>query len=231
MKGNTSAARGLFITFEGGEGAGKSTLASSVRDALKAQQINILFTREPGGTPLGEKLRELLLHAKELAISSRAELLLFLASRAQHIVEVIEPALAKNITVLCDRFSDSSIAYQGAGKELGFSYVKQLCDLVQQELVPDVTFYVDIDPAIGLARVRSRRQICVDALEDIATYDRIEGEAIAFHQKVRSAFLHLADLDSAVKDHTKRIYVLDGTLPPETLLQQALEIIKMKSRS
>lgn len=205
--------RGLFVTFEGGEGAGKSTLAASLRDALKAEGHPVLFTREPGGTPFGEELRNLLLHHKS-KVFDKAELFLFLSSRIQHIEEAIKPALAAGMIVLCDRFNDSTIAYQGSARGLGIDYVAQACALACGTFTPDLTFLVDIDPKVGLARTNRRRQG--------AAVDRLEGEALSFHEKVRDGYLQLA------KQAPDRILILDGTCEPNQLLTQAHTILSTR---
>lgn len=207
---------GLFITFEGGEGAGKSTLAARIRDALKAEGSTVVFTREPGGTALGEELRELLLHHKDKEISAKCELFLFLAARVQHLEEVILPALKQGAIVLCDRFSDSSIAYQGEGKGLGFEYVHQLCNMALGSTTPNLTFYVDIDPKIGLQRTDKRRKMS----NDMSGPDRMEQETLHFHERVRAGFKRLAAL------YPDRIHVLDGRLDPDALFAEAFRIIK-----
>jgi len=198
---------GQFITFEGGEGAGKSTLIKKVYTELEKNR-KVVLTREPGGTTLGEKLRECLLHHHE--ISPRAELFLFLAARAQHIDEVIKPAIAAGKTVLCDRFSDSTIAYQGAGRGMGVDYVTQCTELATQGFRPDITLYIDIDPEVGLQRAGKR-----------SGFDRIEKEELSFHERVREAFLKLA------KAHPERIIVLDGTKSAEELFQQAMACVQI----
>jgi dTMP kinase len=196
---------GRFISFEGGEGAGKTTLIEGVADALAKRGLAVLKVREPGGTKLGEAARNLLLHV-EGNISPYAELCLFLASRAQHLAEVIEPALREGKIVLCDRFNDSSVAYQGLGRGLGMDTVGQICELVCHGITPELTFYLDIDPAVGLARVRSAR----------GTQDRIESETLAFHQKIREAY-HLLH-----KKYPRRLHLLDASQPPAHVLAQAL---------
>jgi dTMP kinase len=195
----------MFITFEGGEGAGKSTLIRRMHKALVADSVKVRITREPGGTHLGEELRALLLEQKQTEpVAAKAELFLFLAARAQHIETVIRPAIAHGETVLCDRFSDSSIAYQGA--QLGVEYVEACCKLVTQGFEPELTFYIDIDPRVGMSRVRKRGQ---------GMQDRIEARAFAYHEQVRALFLDLA------KRYPERIVCLDGTLDPETVFTVA----------
>lgn len=201
----------MFITFEGGEGAGKSTLALRIRDKLISSGHKVIFTREPGGTHLGEEIRSLLLHrGPTMQVGKEAELFLFLAARAQHIEEVIRPALDSGAIVLCDRFSDSTIAYQGAGKELGCDYVEACCQLVARWCEPDLTFLVDIDPTVGLARVDGRKQ-------NNGVRDRMEQEALAFHKRVREGFLKRA------QKFPERICILDGTQNKEQVFTQGYE--------
>ena len=200
--------RGFFVTFEGGEGAGKSTLLKSLHDRFVSEGLKVCMTREPGGTLFGEELRNFLLHHPHLKVCAKAELFLFLASRAQHVEECIQPALNQGSLVLCDRFSDSTVAYQGVGRELGTEMAREVCLIATSGLVPDLTFFIDIDPAIGLERTKGR-----------AVLDRIEDEKIHFHQKVRAAFLDIARLEP------ERMVVLDGLLPREQLFHEALECI------
>ncbi len=205
--------KGLFVTFEGGEGAGKSTLACRLRDALKADGFEVVFTREPGGTSFGEELRKMLLHYKG-EVASRAELFLFLSARIQHIEEVIKPALSRGAIVLCDRFTDSTIAYQGEARGLGVDYVASCSSLALGGFEPDLTFYVDIDPKAGLLRTLKR--------QSNEKFDRLENESLQFHEKVRRGFQKQADA------HSNRIITLDGTQTPEVLFQQAYPTIKNK---
>jgi dTMP kinase len=197
--------RGFFITFEGGEGAGKTTLIEKVAHYLALKGYPLLQTREPGGTKLGEEIRSLLLKVRAEPISPYAELSLFLASRAQHIFELIQPALQAHKIVLCDRFNDSSITYQGAARGLGEQTVAQLCHLAAG-LEPDLTIYLDIDPEIGLHRAQKNR-----------TQDRIEREAISFHRKIREAYLTLC------RQNKKRFYLIDAAQTPEAVYQQTIQ--------
>ncbi len=201
--------KGLFVTFEGGEGAGKSTLISKLEKKLKDEKREVLVTREPGGTSLGEELRSLLLHHKG-EISPQAELFVFLASRIQHLEERIKPALKRGAVVLCDRFTDSSIAYQGEARGLGTDYVATVANLATRGFLPDLTFYVDIDPKIGLLRTQKRG----------VSQDRLEREAPEFHKKVRAGFQKLASSEP------NRIQTLDGTLSQEALFESAYAILK-----
>lgn len=194
----------LFVTFEGGEGAGKSMLVASLVKALSNRGLNVTATREPGGSELGNQIRQLLLHQEKGSISDRAELLLFLASRAQHVDKLIVPALNAGHIVLCDRFSDSTIAYQGAARGLGVSGVEHLCNFATGGLIPDITFLLDIEPEIGFKRVRN-------AQERGGGIDRIESEALSFHNSVRQGFLDIASR------YPDRVKVIDATLPPEAV--------------
>ncbi len=173
--------RGLFITLEGGEGAGKSTAMSFLESHLEEAGIDLLCTREPGGTRLGETLRATLLTADETPIDATAELLMIFAARAQHLQELIRPALEAGQWVLCDRFTDATYAYQGRGRGLGDAPVAILEDLVQQDLRPDVTVLLDVPADVGLARARGR-----------GVLDRFEQEDMAFFARVRDAYLSRA---------------------------------------
>jgi dTMP kinase len=198
--------QGLLITFEGGEGAGKSTLMQRLFEALEKKRCPVLQTRAPGGTRLGEVIRNLLLNKEEAPLCKHAELLLFLADRAQHVEEVIAPALKEHKIVLCDRFNDSTVAYQGAGRELGEEEVRKLCTFACQGVEPNLTFYLDLDPKIGLSRLRQER-------------DKIEGEKILFHQKIRHAFHRIAEKESF------RFQILDASQTPDQVFKQAMERI------
>jgi dTMP kinase len=201
--------KSLFITFEGGEGAGKTTLIESLSRYLSDLGFEVLKTREPGGTKIGEQVRTLLLEKREDLLSPHAELSLFLASRAQHIFQIIKPALEENKMVLCDRFNDSSIAYQGIARGLGKTEVANACAFISQGLNPDLTFYLDIDPSIGLSRVkRSRIQ------------DRIEAEGLEFHQKIRNAYLEL------LEESNGRIRRLDASLSSQEVFLESCRILQ-----
>ena len=173
---------GLFIAFEGGDGAGKSTQAARLAGALEARGLTVLRTREPGGTPIGEKLRSLVLEHGHGRIDAHTEALIFAASRAAHASQVIRPALERGEVVLTDRYIDSSVAYQGAGRDLGTDAVRSINEWATSGLQPDLTVLLDVHPADG----RSRRT-AGDAAED-----RLESEADEFHARIRQAFLDLA---------------------------------------
>ncbi len=196
----------FFITFEGGEGAGKTTLINSLHESMTKHGCPVIQTREPGGSPLGEQIRSWLLEKnEELPLGDQAELLLFLASRVQHIEEVIQPALDQGKVVLCDRFNDSTIAYQGRARGRDMDEVEKLCNIACEGMVPDLTFFLDIDPVVGLARAKGSS---IDL-------DRLETEALSFHEEVRKGFQLLA------QKYPERIHVLDATLSPAELLEQA----------
>jgi len=174
--------RGKFLTIEGTEGVGKSTNLAFVRDWLVAKGIEVIVTREPGGTPLAEEIRGLLLAKRDEPVDETAELLLVFAARAQHLAQVIKPALARGAWVLSDRFTDATYAYQGGGRGLNRATIAQLEQLVQQELRPDLTLILDIDVELGLSRARQRGEL-----------DRFESETLEFFERVRAAYRERAD--------------------------------------
>lgn len=190
--------RGLFVVFEGGDGAGKSTQVGRLVDALRAEGHDTLRTREPGGTPLGERVRELVLDPAHGPVDARAEALLFAAARAAHVAQLIRPALAAGRTVVCDRFADSSAAYQGAGRGLGLDRVAELNAWATAGLVPDLTVLLDVPAGTGRTRREAR---------DGTAGDRLETEPDAFHDANRAAFLELAGRAP------ERYLVLDATRP------------------
>lgn len=208
-----------FITVEGGEGAGKTSLLSHMEKYLRDQGIAVVRTREPGGTTFGEHMRGWLLnHNDKIKISAKAELLLFLAARAQHIEEVILPAFNAGKVVICDRFNDSTVAYQGAGRQLGMEWVSDLCDMICGAISPDLTFYLDVDPQVGLAR--TRRTIKENAAA--GQIDRIESEKLEFHQRVRDAFRVIAEEDP------ERFYRIDANQPQEAVIEAAINVISQR---
>ena len=211
----------LFVTIEGIEGAGKSTLIDGISKQLTQQGLPITTTREPGGTPLGKTLRSLLLSLSELRIDPLAELLLFSADRAQHLSELIRPALEAGHIVLCDRFVDSTIAYQGYGRGLDLKLLQKVGEIATQGLAPDLTFLLDLPPDTGLTRTKTRQPD--KALGTPASNaDRFETEAVDFHRRIRAGFLELA------KAHPQRIVTLDGTRSPATLVSQAVAEIEAR---
>ena len=175
---------GLFITVEGVEGAGKSTQLALILEHLKAAGIEVISTREPGGTPFAESVRELLLANREEKVDQITEMLLMFAARSQHLTGLIKPALAEGKWVVCDRFTDATYAYQGGGRNLGFDLVAQLEQLVQGDFRPERTFYLDLPVEQGMQRVVARGE-----------KDRFEHEQIEFFERVRSAYLRLVEAD------------------------------------
>lgn len=180
-----------FIAFEGGEGAGKSTQEALLAEWLTAEGRSVLRTREPGGTPAGEAIRAVLLGNEYSGLDPRAEALLFAAARGEHVERVIRPALESGTVVVCDRYIDSSVAYQGIGRDLGADYVRDLSLWATRGLVPDLTVVLDIDPQVGLSRVERP--------------DRLESEPIDYHRRVRQAFLDIAHVQA------HRYLVLDAS--------------------
>lgn len=198
----------LFLTFEGGEGAGKTTLIARIKSYFEEKGAEVVSTREPGGTPLGEKLRDIVLNGgKDLVLPSKAELLIFLAARASHVEQLIRPALQQNKVVLCDRFNDSTVAYQGIARALGLEETEELCAFATGNLQPNLTFYLDLNPEEGFGRMKKAER----------TQDRMESEAIEFHQKVRNGFLELT------KRHPQRIKRLDASKSADEVFEQALK--------
>jgi dTMP kinase len=185
--------RGAFITFEGIDGAGKSTHVDSVRALIESRGVEVVCTREPGGTALGEAVRELFLHH---AMSPHTEALLVFAARREHLERVVWPAITRGAWVLCDRFTDATFAYQGGGRELGVTHVAALADLVHPNFSPDLTLLFDLSPDHALERVVNR-----------GVTDRIESESADFHHRVRDAYLRRATADPA------RVHVFDTREP------------------
>ncbi len=198
---------GAFIVFEGGEGAGKSTQVELLRDALISTGREVLLTREPGGTPAAESIRSLVLDPAHAGLDARAEALLFAAARAEHVSSLIRPALERGATVICDRYIDSSVAYQGLGRELGAQRIRELSAWATANLFPDLTIVLDIDPVIGLARAGKVNE----------APDRMESEALTFHEMVRAAFLN------AAKDDPDRYLVLDAMVDQLVIHTQILD--------
>ena len=191
---------GLFVTFEGGDGVGKSTQAALLEDWLRAQGRDVVRTREPGGTDVGQRVREIVLHHRG-HIDARAEALLYAADRAHHVATVVRPAIARGDVVIQDRYLDSSVAYQGAGRVLDPQQVRDLSLWAVDGLLPDVTILLDLD------ETSARRRL--DA--DDKPFDRLEAEQAEFHARVRAAFLTLADAEPA------RFLVVDASLPVDEI--------------
>lgn len=199
----THVPRGRFITVEGQDGAGKTTNLSVIRNTLEGAGIDVVQTREPGGTPWGEALRELVLNYRDMDIAPTAELLIIFAARAQHIHQVIEPALRSGKWVLCDRFTDATYAYQGGGRGISLDTIALLEQMVQGKLQPDFTLLFDVDVDTGNARAERRSKA-----------DRFESEQDPFKQAVRAQYLELA------KQHPQRVRVIDASQPLEQVVRE-----------
>lgn len=196
----------MFVTLEGPEGAGKSTLQQALGERLRKEEIPVLLTREPGGSSLGAILRQALLDGADL--DSRAELFMFLADRAEHVAKVIRPALQDAKTVICDRFTDSTLAYQGYGRGLDLDLLRDLNDLATGALAPDLTLLLDIDPTLGLSRLQNK--------------DRLDCEPLAFHRRVREGFLQEA------RRQPSRWQVIDASADSDSVTAAAVAAVLEK---
>lgn len=205
----------MFITFEGIEGCGKTTQIGLMGDFLQAKGLPYIITREPGGTGIGEEVRKILLSPQNSGMKPVTELFLYMASRAQHIEEVIKPALVDNKIVICDRFSDATIAYQGHARGLDLKWVKELDRLATSGLKPDITFLLDCPVDIGLARAMGR----ISSETSQVREDRFEREDKDFHEKVREGYLEIA------RDEDGRVVVVDGTKNRDIVHEKIRKIV------
>ena len=199
--------RGQFITLEGVDGVGKSTVVPHIVQVLQTQNIRYFVTREPGGTPLAEGIRKLILSEWQEVVTAEAELFLIFAARAQHVVEVIKPLIESGTWVICERFTDASFAYQGGARKIPLSFIESLAEAVHAEYWPDLTIYLDVDVNIALKRRADRAQ------------DRIEKEAIEFFELARSTYLRLAETNS-------RIRKVNASVPLTELTSTVTEIVQ-----
>jgi len=190
----------MFITFEGGEGTGKTTLIQNVAKILR-EKHSVTTTREPGGSMIAEAIRDIILNPKYQGVTPYTEALLLAAARAQHLDEVILPALRRKDIVLCDRYLDSSLAYQAYARDLGYDFVLKINQYAAQNM-PNLTFYIDLDPEIGLSRISNREK-----------YDRLDQETFHFHLKVRQGYQEIASM------YPLRIITVDGTLSIDQITQ------------
>ena len=203
----------MFITFEGPDGSGKSTVIKAVYERLINDGYSVILTREPGGTPIAEKIRDVILDNSNTALDARTEALLYAASRRQHLVEKIWPAIKEGKIVLCDRFLDSSLAYQGEGRKLGFENILNVNIFATENTYPDLTLFFNISPEGGLKRVsKDKKRVA----------DRLDNENANFHQEVYNGFLKV---NSMYKD---RIQVIDATKSLNEVIENAYKIIKSK---
>ena len=199
----------MFITFEGIEGSGKSSLIAQLKKYFKSSKLEAFFSKEPGGTDLGKEIRKILLNPK-YSFDPTSELLLLLADRAEHVQKIIRPNLQKNKLIFCDRYLDSTFAYQGSGRNLDKKIIKEMFKVLDFP-IPDLTILLDVPVQIGLSRARKRNKL-----------DRFEKEDLNFHENVRRSYLDLAKNDS------KRIVIFDSSISEEELFKKAVNLIKSR---
>ncbi|MCK9419722.1 MAG: dTMP kinase [Nitrospirae bacterium] len=211
--------KGTFITFEGIEGSGKSTQIALLAHYLTARGVLHVLTREPGGTSIGDQVRKILLDPANRSLDPAAELLLYAAGRAQHLREIIMPALADGTIVLCDRFSDATLAYQGYGRGLDIEMIRSLDRIVTAGMRPELTLLFDIDAASGIARARGRNNS-----RGLEAEARFENEELAFHERVRQGYLTL------VSQEPHRIRVVDASSSAEAIQEKVRKIVDEKLR-
>ena len=201
--------QGKFITFEGPDGSGKTTCAKGVYDKLKKEGYDVIYTREPGGIEIAEEIRNINIKTKNTKMDARCEALLYAASRRQHLVEKVLPALAKGQIVLCDRFVDSSLAYQGVGRHLGIEEVFAINKFAIEDNMPDFTIYLNVDPEIGLQRIATRNY-----------KDRLDQESLQFHQDTYNGYLQV------VNKYKDRMIVVDANQDEAKVIDDCFKIIK-----
>ena len=201
----------MFITFEGPDGSGKSTIIQKVYDYLIENNYDVIKTREPGGSPIAEKIRNLILDTENIKMGYRTEALLYAASRAQHVEETILPALNENKIVLCDRFLISSLAYQGVGRDLGIENVRNINDFAINGVFPDFVLFFDVDPITTLKRKSS-----------LDTADRLEKEGNNFHERVYNGYKEILNSE-------KNIEIIDATQSVEDVFSQCIEVLKRRN--
>jgi dTMP kinase len=206
--------KGKFITLEGVEGVGKSTNLEVIQAFLEAKGVDFIVTREPGGTPIAEEIRDLLLANREEKLHEISELLLIFAARSQHLEALIKPALERGQWVLCDRFTDATYAYQGGGRNLSTEAIGVLENLAQGDLRPDLTLILDLDPKIGLERASKRGEL-----------DRFEKEHVSFFDRVRAIYLARAQAEP------RRCHVIDASAPMKRVKQQLIDLLEEQFRS
>ena len=206
--------RGYFVSFEGPDGAGKSTVLKEVLNQIGSElKTQYLVTREPGGSKIAEKIRDIILDPANDKMDNKTEALLYAASRSQHVEEIIRPALKEGKVVFSDRYVDSSLAYQGAGRDLGIQEVKQINDFATDKLDPDLTFFLDLDPEVGLKRIEKLRP---------GQEDRLEQENLALHKKVYAGFLKVKET------YPERFVTVDATQPIDQVVAQVIATLKQR---
>ena len=204
---------GLFITIEGPEGSGKTTVAKKIVETLQNEGYKVLYTREPGGVGIAEKIRDIILDVNNTNLDPRSEALLYAASRRQHLIEKVIPALEKGYIVICDRFVDSSLAYQGHARGLGIDEIYNINLFAINDCFPDMTILLNIDPEVGLARIMKNRQ------EEV---NRLDLEGMAFHKLVHEGY------EIIKEKYAERFTLVDGNNTPEVVFDQVYKIIKNK---
>ncbi|SOC26163.1 thymidylate kinase [Ureibacillus xyleni] len=202
----------LFITFEGPEGAGKTTVINKIIERLQQHNIDVLGTREPGGIEIAEKIREVILNPAHTAMDERTEALLYAAARSQHFFEKVEPALKAGKHVLCDRFIDSSLAYQGFARGIGIDEVLSINEFAIGKRMPDITLYFDIEPAVGLARIHAHNEREVN---------RLDNESLLFHEQVRKGYYEV------IKRYPNRIKIINADQSIEEVVEEVWNILRM----
>ena len=202
--------KALFITFEGPDGAGKTSVLKAVAEKLQEQQLEVMTTREPGGIEIAEKIREIILNPSHTAMDDRTEALLFAAARSQHFFEKVEPALQAGKMVLCDRFIDSSLVYQGIARGLGVDEVLAINEFAIGKRMPDATILFDLPAEVGLARIQATRQDEVN---------RLDAESLAFHNEVRNGYLQIATANP------KRLHIVNANQKLEQVVEETLSIL------
>ncbi|MCR5229533.1 MAG: dTMP kinase [Solobacterium sp.] len=202
--------KGLFITFEGPDGSGKTTVSTAVCRRLQEEGYNVRYTREPGGSAIAEQIRSVILNPENTAMDSRTEALLYAASRRQHLTEIVLPALEAGTTVISDRFIDSSLAYQGCGRHIGIQEVYDINQFAIESHMPDKTIYLDIDAETGLSRISANR-----------TYlDRLDQEKLSFHQDVFNGYRTVIEM------YRDRMIIIDASRPKEDVTEDAYRAVK-----
>lgn len=209
MENKKTLTKGIFISFEGNDGSGKSTAVRGVKEALENLGYDVLVSREPGGSKIAEKIRTLILDNDNAGMDARTESLLYAASRREHVVKVIKPALEAKKIVLCDRYIDSSLAYQGHARKIGIEEVYEMNMYATEGLLPDLTIFVVADPEIGIARIKKNAR----------ELDRLEHEAIEFHKDVYQGYLNV------VEKYPERIKKVNGEQALETAVNEAIEVV------
>ena len=202
--------KGLFITFEGPDGSGKTTVSTAVCDRLEKEGYKVRYTREPGGSKIAEEIRGIILDPANTDMDARTEALLYAASRRQHLADKVLPALASGVTILSDRFIDSSLAYQGCGRQLGIQEVYDINRFAVEGHMPDKTIFLDVDAEVGLKRIRSERQVL----------DRLDQESLEFHERVYNGY------QEVIRLYADRMIIIDANQPVEDVIEAAYQAVK-----